>query len=215
MNRLSWWRVALVVALFAAITVLAAATRLRDEIGRVEQDLRPPVLAAACQGTPLAKVPIDELTGGGTLPPTRLNGRQGRNLLVMLAIRQLVQAALIGVALFAFFLLLGITVVTPETAEQWIGAPPVYSRIWPEVPVALLRNATLFAAFGSMYFAVISMTDADHRREFFAPIIDEVERTLAVRAVYLAVRVPKGPGSVNLESRAAEPDAARTSGAAR
>jgi hypothetical protein len=62
------------------------------------------------------------------------------------------------------------------------------------VPAALLRNATLFAAFGSMYFAVISMTDTDHRQQFFAPVIDEVERTLAVRAVYLAVtaREPAG-----------------------
>jgi hypothetical protein len=41
-----------------------------------------------------------------------------------------------------------------------------------------------------MYFAITSMTDADHRQQFFAPIIDEVERTLAVRAVYLAGRDP-------------------------
>lgn len=78
--------------------------------------------------------------------------------------------------------------VTPETAEQWIGAPPERSVLLPAVPVALLRNATLFAGFGSMYFAVTSMSDADHRRQFFAPIIDEVERILAVRSVYLAVR---------------------------
>jgi hypothetical protein len=58
----------------------------------------------------------------------------------------------------------------------------------PGVPVALLRNATLFAAFGSMYFTVTSMSDADHRQQFFAPIIDEVELTLAVHAVYLAIR---------------------------
>jgi hypothetical protein len=42
MNRLAWWRLGLVVALFAAVTVLAAAARLRDEIGRVEQDLSAP-----------------------------------------------------------------------------------------------------------------------------------------------------------------------------
>lgn len=188
MNRLPWWRVALVVALFGAITVLAAAARLRDETGRIEQDISPPTLASACQGTPLATVPIDDLTTDGTLRTTQLTGRQARNLLVMLATRQLMQAAVVGIALFAFFIILGLTVVTPETAEQWIAGPPVYSNLWPEVPVALLRNATLFAAFGSMYFAVISMTDADHRREFFAPIIDEVERILAVRSVYLAVR---------------------------
>lgn len=192
MNRFSWPRLTLVVALFGGITVLAAAARLRDEIGRVEQDLSGPVLSTACQGTPLATVPIGELTVTGPLRATRLNGRQSRNLLLLLATRQLVQAAVVGLALFAFFIVLGLIVVVPETAEQWIGAPPVYSELLPTVPVALLRNATLFAGFGSMYFAVTSMSDAEHRRQFFAPIIDEVERTLAVRAVYLAVRDTNG-----------------------
>jgi hypothetical protein len=188
MNQFTWLRLTLIVALFAAVTVLAAAARLRDEIGRVEQDLSPPMLAAACKGTPLADVPIDELAPDGHLRPARLNGRQNRNLLLMLAIRQLVQAAVVGLALFAFFFVLGLIVVTPGIAEQWIGAPPEYSKLLPWVPVALLRNAMLFAAFGSMYFAITSMSDADHRIQFFAPIIDEIERTLAVRSVYVAMR---------------------------
>ncbi|NKE58988.1 hypothetical protein FXN61_20110 [Lentzea sp. PSKA42] len=188
MNRLTWLRLALVVALFGVITVLAAAARLRDEIGRVEQDLSSPFLSAACLGTPLAKVPIDEVTTDGPLPPVSLNGRQSRNLLLVLATRQLVQAIVVGVALFAFFVALGLIVVLPATAEQWIGEPVVYLELLPTVPVSLVRNAILFAGFGSMYFAVTSMSDADHRRQFFAPIIDEVERILAVRAVYLAVR---------------------------
>jgi hypothetical protein len=182
MNRLRWPRVSLIVLLFAAITVLAAAARLRDEIGRVEQDLRPEILAVACKGTPLAGVEIAE-----PLPPKRLNGRQLRNLLVMLAIRQLVQAAVVGLALFSFFVVLGLIVVTPEIAAQWIG-DTVKMSVIPGVPSAMLRNATLFAAFGSMYFSVISMSDAEHRRQFFAPVLEKVERTLEVRAVYLEVR---------------------------
>ncbi|NUT51967.1 MAG: hypothetical protein HOV94_32440 [Saccharothrix sp.] len=182
MNRLKWPRVSLIVLLFAAITVLAAAARLRDEIGRVEQDLRPEILTAACKSTPLAGVEIAE-----PLAPKRLNGRQLRNLLVMLASRQLVQAAVVGLALFAFFVVLGLIVVTPEIAAQWIGEPAKESLI-PGVPSAMLRNATLFAAFGSMYFSVISMSDAEHRQRFFAPVLEKVERTLEVRAVYLDVR---------------------------
>lgn len=182
MNRLKWPRVSLVVLLFAAITVLAAAARLRDEIGRVEQDLRPEILSIACKGTPLAGVELAE-----PLAPRRLNGRQLRNLLVMLAIRQLVQAAVVGLALFSFFVVLGLIVVTPEIAAQWIGEPAKESAI-PGVPSAMLRNATLFAAFGSMYFSVISMSDAEHRQRFFAPVLEKVERTLEVRAVYLEVR---------------------------
>jgi hypothetical protein len=182
MNQLRWPRVTLIVLLFASITVLAAAARLRDEIGRVEQDLRPEILTNACKGTPLAQVEITE-----PLPPKRLNGRQQRNLLVMLAIRQLVQAVVVGLGLYGFFVILGLIVVTPEIAAQWIGAPPKPSII-PGVPSAMLRNATLFAAFGSMYFSVISMSDAEHRRQFFAPVLEKVERTLEVRAVYLDVR---------------------------
>jgi hypothetical protein len=186
MNQLRWPRVSLVVLLFAAITVLAAAARLRDEIGRVEQDLRPEILTGACRGTPLAGVEIAE-----PLAPKRLNPRQQRNLLVMLAIRQLVQAAVVGFGLFAFFVVLGLIVVTPDIARQWIGAPVMMSVI-PGLPSAMLRNATLFAAFGSMYFSVISMSDAEHRRQFFAPVIEKVERTLEVRAVYLNVRERAG-----------------------
>ncbi len=166
-----------------AITVLAAAARLRDEIGRVEHDLTPSVLSDACRGTPLAEVSPTE-----PLQARKLSGRQLRNLLVMLAIRQLVQAAVVGLALFGFFVVLGLIVVLPETAEQWIDGPVAYAKWLPTVPVALLRNATLFAAFGSMYFAVVSMSDAEHRKQFFAPVVEQVERTLAVRAVYLSVR---------------------------
>jgi len=191
MNRLSWWRVTLVVALFAAVTVLAAAARLRDEIGRVEQDLSTPRLAEACRATPLAAVDFAGLAPDGRLAAVPLTGRQERNLLVMLATRQLVQAVSVGAALFGFFLLLGVLVVTPGTAEQWIGGPPQPAVLIPALPVALLRTATLFAGFGSMYFAVTSMSDADHRRRFFAPILDEIERILAVHAVYLAQRAPR------------------------
>jgi hypothetical protein len=115
----------------------------------------------------------------------QLTTGQQANLLVLLATRQLVQAAVVGLGLFAFFVVLGILVVEPETAEQWIGAPPV---MYAGLPAALVRNALLLAGFGSMYFAVTSMSDTDNRHQFFAPILDEVERILAVHAVYLSVR---------------------------
>lgn len=199
MNRLSWWRLGGVLALFAAVTVFAAAGRLREEIGRVEQDLSTPTLEAACKNTPLEHLPIGELVPDGGAHPPPLNSRQVGNLLVMLASRQLVQAMVVGLWLFAFFLIVGLLVVSPETAEQWIGGPPRYSPVFPDVPSALFRNAALLAGFGSMYFAVTSMIDTENRRQFFAPILDEVESTLAVRAVYLAAHeasVKQGPSSL-------------------
>jgi hypothetical protein len=193
MNALPWWRLGLVVGLFGAITILAAANRLREEISRVEQELSAERLAAAAVGTPIAKVPTEALARSAQLQATPLNGRQQRNLLVMLASRQLAQAGVVAVALLLFFIVLGLIVVMPETAALWIGSQPHMSRI-AGVPVALLRNATLFAAFSAMLFAVTSMSDDEYRRQFFAPIIDEIESTLAVRTVYLAVKNPPTTG---------------------
>jgi hypothetical protein len=183
MHRLGWSRVGLVLLRFVAVTILASAGRLRDEIGRVEQDLRPDRLAAACASPPLSTLDIKDVTAGPA--PVRLSNGQVANLLVLLATRQLVQAAVVGLGLFLFFILLGLAIVTPEIAELWIGRPP---RLIGTMPLELVKNAVLLPAFGSMYFAVTSMTDAEHRRSFFAPIIDEVERILAVHAVYLSVR---------------------------
>jgi hypothetical protein len=184
MNRLSWGRLVLVLALFAAVTVLATSARLRGEIERVEHDLSDQRLAAACAGTPLAALK----SMPHPPPPPPLTARQETNLLLVLATRQLIQAAVVGLGLFLFFVVLGLIIVERETAEVWIGAEPQRSALFPLVPAALPRAAALLAGFGSMYFAITAMTQEGYRHEFFEPVISDVERTLAVRAVYLDLR---------------------------
>ena len=185
MNHLAWGRLVLVLALFASVTVLATAARLRGEIDRVEHDLSTERLGAACAGTPL-----EALAGSAPAapPPPPLTARQETNLLLMLATRQLIQAAVVGLGLFLFFVILGLIIVEPPTAATWIGDKPRYSAVLPFVPVALLRAAALLAGFGSMYFAITTMTQTEYRHEFFEPVIADVERTLTVRAVYLGLR---------------------------
>jgi hypothetical protein len=109
-------------------------------------------------------------------------------LVLVLATRQLIQAAVVGLGLFAFFVVLGLIVIDDSTAALWIGDEPLTSAWVPFMPVALFRAAVLLAGFGSMYFAITTMTQEGYRREFFEPVIADVERTLAVRAVYLEVR---------------------------
>jgi hypothetical protein len=183
MNHLAWGRLVLVLLLFAAVTVLATGARLRGEIDRVEQDLSASRLSAASSGTPLA---ADIPASVATPPP--LTARQETNVLLVLATRQLIQAAVVGLGLFAFFVVLGLIIVDQETASTWIGDGPQRSAWIPFMPVALFRAAALLAGFGSMYFAITTMTQAEYRREFFEPVIGDVERALAVRAVYLALR---------------------------
>jgi hypothetical protein len=187
MNHLAWGRLGLVLVLFAAVTLLATSTRLRGEIDRVEQDLSPERLVAACSGTPLAV--LDRAATPPSPPP--LTARQETNVLLVLATRQLIQAAVVGLGLFAFFVILGLIVVDDTTAAAWIGGPPQRSAWVPFMPVALFRVAALLAGFGSMYFAITTMTQEGYRHEFFEPVIEDVERALAVRAVYLGLRAAR------------------------
>jgi hypothetical protein len=182
MNHLAWSRLLLVLLLFAAVTVLATSARLRVEVDRVEQDLNPDRVAAACADTPLAG-----LATRAVPPPPPLFAQQETNLLLVLATRQLIQAAVVGLGLFIFFIVLGLIVVDEPIATTWIEIPPERTEWLPFfMPVALFRAAALLAGFGSMYFAITAMTQESYRREFFDPVIEDVERTLAVRAVYLS-----------------------------
>ncbi len=180
MDHLAWGRLVLVLALFAAVTVLATSARLRSEVERIEHDLTPSRLVDACEGTPLAgHVPAT------VTPPAPITRRQETNLLLALAVRQLVQAAVVGLGLFAFFVVFGAIVLDDSVVGSWIGGQPERSLVLPWLPGALLRAAALLAGFASMYFAITTMTQPEQRQEFFTKVVDELERTLAVRAVYL------------------------------
>jgi hypothetical protein len=211
MNHLSWTRLALVLALFAAVTVLATSARLRGEVDRVEHDLSPQRLALACAATPLAELVArprgsDEPSAPALVAtPEPLTGRQETNLLLVLAARQLVQAAVVGLGLFVFFVVLGAIVVDDTVAATWIGETPRSAAWLPWWPAALPRAAALLAGFGSMYFAITAMTQTEQRREFFDPVIGDVERMLGVRAVYLSL----------LSRRSQPSDAGRARGSAR
>ena len=105
----------------------------------------------------------------------------------MLATRQLIQAAVVHML-----------------DATWIGEEPqrsAWSPWIPWIPVALLRAAALLAGFGSMYFAITAITQESYRREFFEPVIEDVERNLAVRAVYLGLRESRpSPRSTAIET---------------
>jgi hypothetical protein len=128
------------------------------------------LVATAASGSHLR----DELDA---LDYVTLTRRQMRNVLAVLATRQLVQATVVGVAIFAFLIALGIVAVDPQTAETWVGAKPDASVI-PGVPQALLRCAALLAGFGATNFVVSTMTDGDARSMFFRPIVSDLEESL-------------------------------------
>ncbi|MCO8274110.1 hypothetical protein M1L60_26265 [Actinoplanes sp. TRM 88003] len=105
-------------------------------------------------------------------------------MLVLLTVRQLVQAAIIGLGLFLFFVALGLITVQDETAAEWIGHEPALQV---GVPVALFKLAALLASFGGVSFSTTSMTNPDYRQEFFEPVLRSVRRPILVHTVYCAL----------------------------
>ncbi|WP_084959203.1 hypothetical protein [Thermoactinospora rubra] len=182
-GRLTWQREALVIAIFAIVTVFASGARLREEIAQIEDGLSAEAVITACRGTPLEGSAACR-AGWRAAPLSRL---QNLNLLFLLASRQLVQAVVVGVGMFAFFVTLGLVLIDPHTMQEWIGAPPQPSALVPAVPAELVRVSLLLAGFSSMYFAFSAMVDPNYRKQFFPPVIRELERVLAVRAVYLTL----------------------------
>ena len=178
LDRLTWPRVWLVLVLLAVIVGLATWRVVK---GYDEDPVGPPPtaddLAEACQGTPLA---------GVECPPAKvepLEHRQELNVLVLLTVRQLAQALIIGVGLFLFFVALGLITVQYETAAVWIGHDPQRSGFF-GVPVALFKLSALLASFGGVSFSTSSMTNAENKQEFFLPVLRSVRRPILVHTVY-------------------------------
>ncbi|GAB2605881.1 hypothetical protein Aab01nite_00670 [Paractinoplanes abujensis] len=178
LDRLPWPRVWLVLALLTVIVALATWRVVR---GYDEDPVGPPPtredLAEACAGTPLAGVDVE------AVDVRPLEQRQALNVLVLLTVRQLVQAAVIGFGLFLFFATLGLITVQQETAATWIGHDPEPSGLL-GLPMALFKLAALLASFGGVSFATTSMTNLEYRKEFFEPVLESIRRPILVHAVY-------------------------------
>jgi hypothetical protein len=184
-NQLANWRLIGLLGLFVGITVLAIGARLREELTDLEHDLNAHRLVEACHGTPLEHAAPD------VAPSVRLvelRRTELLNLLLVLAARQLVRATVVGLGVFVFFMVFGLLAVSTGIASTWMAGVPVEYGWVPGVPVAMLKLTVLLSGFATMYFAVSSMTDGEYRQRFFASILDDIRRMLAVRSIYLTLR---------------------------
>jgi len=198
-KRIPAWRLLGIDAMFVAVTLLAIAARLREELRDIEQSMAPDRLIAACRRTPLEAI-APALAPTAELPPLRRSER--RNILLILGTRQLIRAAVVGTAVFGFFVVFGLVAVNQATARLWTSS----AGPEPFMP-AMVKVAALLAGFSVMYFAVSSMTDSEFRRRYFAGILDNISRVLAVRAVYHALLRPPGGQLPAPSPPAPDPDA--------
>ncbi len=183
---------ALTGAMFVVVGLFFLLTRLPGEVRRVDEELGAGGLARACAGTPVEGAATDLATA----PPVDLTRRQRINVYLVFLFAQAVQAALVSLAVFGFFVLFGMVAIRPVVVEGWLGAGIDKGTISSfdlfghplELTTALLHVSGFVAFVAGFSFTVSLVTDAGYREEFFDEVVGDVRQALAVRTVYLAVR---------------------------
>jgi len=181
----------LTVLLFVTLAAGFLLVRLPEELDEADDVADVDSVVVACRATPLeaqARRIVDEEGGEAIVAAAEVRRFEKVNLVLVLAIAQAVQVLLLALSVFVFFLVFGALVMTEETQSNWT-TEPIHRLDWlPNLSVELLQVSVFLAAFSGLYFTVFAVTDDAYRDQFFRGIKRELERAVAVRAVYLALR---------------------------
>ena len=186
-GRLRGLPLVLTAALFVGLAAAFATRQSRPDLDRLARfdgadDLRaalPPRLSGR-----LAGVAFDADSAPGLRRPERTN-------LVAIAVwSQVVTAAVIGLLVFAFFVVLGVLAVDETAIVAWLGREP---SIVADLTVAghkyvlcteLVRVSAFLGVFTGFYFIVSSSSDPRLRADLASDHEHHVRACLAVRHAY-------------------------------
>jgi hypothetical protein len=181
-------------AVFAVVGVLFIAGRSREEFGGIEVSTDAEEIARLTRGTPIEREAgrLDDLA-----VPVPLRRSQRANLVAVMVTAQLVQVALVGLVVWAFFVLFGAVAIGLDVQQAWMGDLATVDELVPlwdghGVTRQLLRVSTFLGGFAAFYATVYAANDAVYREHFVARIGATVERAVAVRRAYVALRRREG-----------------------
>jgi hypothetical protein len=173
-------------ALFPLVGILFLVTQLPRDVGTLNEFAGTDDFAALCADTPIATVA--ELPSDGH--PPALGRREWINVGLVSLISQGVQILLVSVLIGAFFVVLGVLLVTEKTTLTWARDVNVLLEFTVGnrnlvVTEQLLRVAGFLTAFSGLNFTVYLATDETYRREFRSEVLLDLRQAFAVRAAYL------------------------------
>ncbi|UQX88291.1 hypothetical protein M6D93_18710 [Jatrophihabitans telluris] len=186
-GRLHGLPLALTALLFAGIGIVFVGKQVRpdlDEIAFVGVD----GLRAALPDE--LAVP-DHLAERATAAPQPALGRaEAWNLRAVTALAQLTVAAVVGLLIFAFFIVFGVLTVDTATVTAWSIER---AQVWWQARLAghdyalsseHVRVAAFLGVFSAFYFVVTASTDTAMRTSLTAGARSHARTCLAVRSVY-------------------------------
>jgi hypothetical protein len=184
----------IVLGVFVAIGVGFSVIRLPRQIGELSDFESWDVVVGRVDGTPAQALVREAPERHAAAPP--LTRRQWGNVALVFLFSQFLQVLLVCAMVFVFLLAFGVLVVTEPVARGFIDSQPhvlASLDLWGRnlvITDELLRVTGFLTVFSGLYFAVTAQTDETYRREFIGEILEEMRRSLAVRAVYLEARKP-------------------------
>lgn len=182
----------IVLGLFVLIGVGFSVIRLPRQISELSELESWDVLVPRVDGTPAEGLLREVPERHAAAPP--LTKRQWGNVALVFLYSQFLQVVLVSAMVFVFLFLFGVLVVTEPVARGFVDQSPnvlASLDLWGRdlvITEELLRVTGFLTVFSGLYFAVTALTDETYRREFIGEILEEMRRSLAVRAVYLAAR---------------------------
>jgi hypothetical protein len=182
---LLWASAGLLLLLGALVTL----ERTHEQIGTLSTDAPVERLRESCAGTPLQSVAAQVTVA----PDPRLRRPQRRNLVVAALFTQVVQASLIGLLVWLFFIVFGVVAITAPVQSAWmgdLGTPDVFWTLGDEhvLSRALVRVATFLGAFAAFYTTIYAASDPVYRASFSEDVGASLQQAVDVRRVYLAVK---------------------------
>jgi hypothetical protein len=183
-------RLWVVIGMFVLLGVAFILGRVPSETRLIESTTSATTVIEACQGTPLADLAA---TADGIEAPVPLSRRQWANVGLVMTVAQLVQVTLFAVVVWAFFVLFGMLAIPVELQSLWLDGLTTVDVLWTVgdghgLTRELLRTATFLGAFAGFYVTIYTATDSVYREDFYDRIRQDLERSLYVRRVYVAVR---------------------------
>jgi hypothetical protein len=172
-----WIAVLFLVAVTIAFIVSTSASRVRPMLesasaaGEDAHDLT---------GTPFAAVPDPPVSD----PLTRA---ERFNVVGVLAAAQLAHLLMVAICTAAIYFALGLIVLSPGVLAKWTGGGTSDGTILGmtiPVPQSLIHMTMILCALTFMYVSARSVGDDEYKRDFLAPLIEDLHTTLLARNRY-------------------------------
>lgn len=178
--------IVLILALFVVLGSAFVASQAKPDLRALADFADATAVRGALPGT--VNLPGTLADGFWRAPPLKRAERV--NLLLVSVLAQVIAATVIGLAVAAFFTILGLLSVSVPVTEMWIGHS---ASVWVRFTLAgheyaltaqLMRVSAFLGTFAGFYFIVSSTTDQRMRQSASADHDAHLRTTLAVRSVY-------------------------------